>query len=174
MVDEEPIENNMDEGADDYRRLNRKCMLSMYINYAAVYAILLVSYFVVMKLSKEHLGPDYDMVRYIAIAALAIVLTYMIAAPPVYYARYKYMITKDKIDVPKLVSMLNKMKYIYPYHQAIGFYMENAGYKDCDLNLLREINIIYDFYLTYAMTEKSYSKKWKIFYPKDFCSLEAE
>ena len=34
MVDEEPIENNMDEGADDYRRLNRKCMLSMYINYA--------------------------------------------------------------------------------------------------------------------------------------------
>ncbi|NLK26566.1 MAG: PH domain-containing protein [Euryarchaeota archaeon] len=99
MVDEEPIENNMDEGADDYRRLNRKCMLSMYINYAAVYAILLVSYFVVIKLSKEHLGPDYDMVRYIAIAALAIVLTYMIAAPPVYYARYKYMITKDKIDV---------------------------------------------------------------------------
>lgn len=85
-----------------------------------------------------------------------------------------YLMAKDKIDVPKLVSMLNKMKYIYPYHQAIGFYMENAGYKDCDLNLLREINIIYDFYLTYAMTEKSYSKKWKIFYPKDFCSLEAE
>lgn len=82
-----------------------------------------------------------------------------------------YLMARDKIDVPKLVSMLKKMKYIYPYHQAIGFYMENAGYKDYDINLLKEFNITYDFYLTYAMTEKLYSKKWKIFYPKDFCSL---
>lgn len=81
-----------------------------------------------------------------------------------------YVVAKDRLDVSKLVSFLKKMDYIYPYHQAIGFYMENAGYEDSDINLLRRFNIAHDFYLTYGMTEKLYSANWKIYYPKDMFS----
>lgn len=72
----------------------------------------------------------------------------------------------DKISSNKLMAMLKNIKYIYPYHQAIGFYLERAGYKGNLLKLLKEIPMTFDFYLTYQILEKDYSKEWKIFYPK--------
>ncbi|MCS3273392.1 hypothetical protein NXV08_00165 (plasmid) [Bacteroides fragilis] len=32
----------------------------------------------------------------------------------------------------KLLSYYQKMDFIYPYHQAIGFYMEKAVYEESD------------------------------------------
>ena len=86
-------------GEDGYRRLDRKCMLSMYIGHAISYAALLVGYLLVGTYGQGFLGPYYDPVRYAFMAALAIVLVYMAAAPPVYYARYRYRIMNDRIDV---------------------------------------------------------------------------
>jgi len=31
------------------------------------------------------------------------------------------------ISINKLIAILEKINFIYPYHQAIGFYMERAG-----------------------------------------------
>ena len=78
-----------------------------------------------------------------------------------------YSAAKDKVNISKLVSMLKKTDYIYPYHQTIGFYMDRSGYKETDLRLLEEFNIQYNFYLTYQIVEKQFSDKWKIFYPKN-------
>ena len=33
-----------------------------------------------------------------------------------------------------------KMNYIYPYHQAIGFYLSKAGYDKDQLELLKNFN----------------------------------
>lgn len=74
-------------------------MVSMYIGYAISYAVLLVGYLLLRFFSREYLGPSYDLVQYAALAVLAIVLVYIVAAPPVYYARYRYQITADKVDV---------------------------------------------------------------------------
>ncbi|KAF5028862.1 MAG: PH domain-containing protein [Methanoculleus sp.] len=86
-------------GTDGYRRLNRKCLLSMYFGHAISYAILLGAFVLVEIYAQGFLGPNYDLVRYAFIAVLAIVLAYMIVSPPVFYARYRYRITEDRIDV---------------------------------------------------------------------------
>ena len=86
-------------GTDGYRRLDRKCMLSMYIGHALSYGVLLAIYFAVRTYAEGFLGPYYDLVGYGLVLVLAIALVYIAVAPPVFYARYRYRITKDRVDV---------------------------------------------------------------------------
>jgi predicted transcriptional regulator of viral defense system len=80
-----------------------------------------------------------------------------------------YRLAREKVSINKLTSYLKKMDYIYPYHQAIGFYLERSGvYNDSQMNLLRKFNMKFDFYLTYQMKQMSYSKEWRLYYPKGF------
>jgi len=77
-----------------------------------------------------------------------------------------YIAAKGKFSVNRMVSILKKMDYIYPYHQAIGFYLERAGYGEKVLKLLEKIEIKNNFYLTYQIKNKDYSERWKLFFPK--------
>jgi hypothetical protein len=63
--------------------------------------------------------------------------------------------------------MLKQIKYVYPYNQAIGFYMDRAGYDQTSLNRLKKLGVNYDFYLDYSMKKKEFSKEWRIYYPKN-------
>jgi hypothetical protein len=72
----------------------------------------------------------------------------------------------DKISINKLVAILDKLNFIYPYHQTIGFYLQSAGLKEEKLDVLRQRKRLYDFYLTYEMSEKEYDKSWNLYYPK--------
>ena len=78
-----------------------------------------------------------------------------------------YKRAKDKVSIDSMIAMLKKIKYIYPYHQAIGFYMQAAGFSDSSLKPLRKIRMEYDFYLDYDMKKTKYSKEWRIYYPKN-------
>ncbi|HFL3608674.1 TPA: hypothetical protein ACG3RE_003813 [Clostridioides difficile] len=78
-----------------------------------------------------------------------------------------YKMAKGRLSTNRLKSMLKKLEYTYPYHQAIGLYMEKAGYEDKQLNLLKSIPIQYDFFLTNEMKNPNYSSEWKIYYPRD-------
>jgi membrane protein YdbS with pleckstrin-like domain len=98
-VDDEGPFHETVQGGEVYRRLNRKCMVSMYIGHAISYAILLAGYLVLTTFSQDLLGPHYSLVQYSALAVLAVALAYIVAAPPVYYARYRYQITEDRVDV---------------------------------------------------------------------------
>ena len=66
----------------------------------------------------------------------------------------------------KFITTLAALPFIYPYHQAVGFYLERAGYTGRLLNELRSKQITFNFYLDYDMPEKSFDAKWKIWYPK--------
>lgn len=57
---------------------------------------------------------------------------------------------------------------MYPYHQAIGFYLERTGYKESVLQLVEELGIEYNIYLTYQITEKVLNDRWKLYVPKRF------
>lgn len=78
-----------------------------------------------------------------------------------------YIEAKERVSTNKLVATLKKMDYIYPYHQAIGFYMERAGYSERALSLLKKIPIKYNFYLTYEISKKTFSDRWRLFFPKE-------
>jgi len=80
-----------------------------------------------------------------------------------------FLRAKDKVSINKLTATLKKLDYVYPYHQAIGFYLEKAGvYNDSQIQLLKKFDFKYDFYLTHKMADIEYSKEWGIYYPKGF------
>jgi len=77
-----------------------------------------------------------------------------------------YRGAKDRISVGTLVATLKKLDYVYPYHQAIGFYMQKAGYAKGQYGRLKSIGLDYDFYLAYGLKDKKYDSDWRLFFPK--------
>mgnify|MGYP000533613284 CR=1 FL=1 len=72
-------------------------------------------------------------------------------------------------SINKLAAYLRTLNFTYPYHQAIGFYLERAGdYSDSQINLIRQFPIEFDFYLTYQMKNPDYNERWRLFIPKGF------
>jgi hypothetical protein len=75
---------------------------------------------------------------------------------------------KPKMSVNALLAILKGLNYVYPYHQATGFYMQRAGYEESRWQQLRAIERSYDFYLAHDLRDKSYDPDWRLFYPKRF------
>lgn len=77
-----------------------------------------------------------------------------------------YKRAQNKVSINRLSAMLKQINFIYPYHQAIGFYLEKAGYKQSHIDLLKKFEIKYDFYLAHQINNSEYSDKWRLFFPK--------
>lgn len=79
-----------------------------------------------------------------------------------------YRRAAPSITVQDLKSILAEIDYTYPYHQAVGFYLERSGaYQESDLSLIESFGIKHRFYLEYAMSDPSYSERWQIYFPKE-------
>lgn len=79
-----------------------------------------------------------------------------------------YRGAKDRVSVANLLASLKTLKYVYPYHQAIGFCMQRAGYDSKLYNRLKGLGLENDFYLAHDMRKTLYSKEWRLFYPAGF------
>jgi predicted transcriptional regulator of viral defense system len=79
-----------------------------------------------------------------------------------------FELAKDHVSVNRLVAYLRKIDFTYPYHQAIGYYLDRAGFRASQIALVEAFPREFDFYLTYGMKEKDYVEKWKLFVPKGF------
>ena len=74
---------------------------------------------------------------------------------------------KPRISVGVLLATLKKLEYRYPYHQAIGFYMERAGYGEPLLRRVEQLGKHFDFYLAHNLPRPApYSPRWCLFFPE--------
>lgn len=74
---------------------------------------------------------------------------------------------KDKVRIQTLITTLKNLNYTYPYHQAIGFYMERVGYHQRSYKTLRNFGLDFDFYLAHGLDKPNYDRGWRLYYPRD-------
>lgn len=79
-----------------------------------------------------------------------------------------FELARPNASINKLVAMLKRLDFIYPYHQAIGYYAERAGYKTPQLDLLRRLPMKHDFFLSHAMSGVRFIPEWRLFVPNGF------
>jgi predicted transcriptional regulator of viral defense system len=77
-----------------------------------------------------------------------------------------YEEAKNKLDINKLHEYYNSMKFIYPYNQAIGFYLQKSGYSKEQYEIFKKTTNTFKFYLTYNILSKDYSDEWNLYFPK--------
>lgn len=86
----------------------------------------------------------------------------------VYQVLEAYRAAKDRASTNVLLAVLKKLDYTYPYHQAIGFYMERAGYETKRTERFKRLGLDLDFYLAHGIDDRAYDDRWRLFYPKGF------
>lgn len=71
----------------------------------------------------------------------------------------------NRVRLNTLIDTLDSLEYVYPYHQAVGFYMEKANYPPTWLNKFQSMGLDYNFYLAHGMEQTAFDSRWRIFYP---------
>jgi len=75
--------------------------------------------------------------------------------------------SRGRISVQLLLKTLQALAYRYPYHQAIGFYMQRAGYGENDLAKFSALDASVDFYVGYGIAERDFDTRWRVHVPKN-------
>ena len=78
-----------------------------------------------------------------------------------------FMTAKDRVSTKRMLKTLAEFAYAYPYHQALGFYMDRAGFPKADLEHLRSLGLRFDFYLAHGLRKSVYSRRWRLFHPEE-------
>lgn len=117
---------------------------------------------------EDFIGPDGANIRVTNIERTLIDATVRPTyAGGVFEVLKAYQRAKGKASVNTLAALLKKINYVYPYHQAIGFYLEKSGvYNESAIRLFQDFDIKYDFYLMHQIKDASYDDKWRLFFPK--------
>ncbi len=72
----------------------------------------------------------------------------------------------EQVSVPKVLATLRALDYVYPYHQALGFYLERAGAPAASLQPFRALGLDFDFYLAHGLKKPAYDASWRIYHPQ--------
>jgi len=117
---------------------------------------------------EEILGPASEIIRVTNLerTLIDIVVRPAYAGGPTQVLK-AYRAAKGRISIDHLIDMLKGLDYVYPYHQPIGFLMQEAGYPKQCIDRLRTLGLDHDFYLAHGMQQPEYSQDWRLFYPND-------
>jgi len=78
-----------------------------------------------------------------------------------------YSSARQQMSVNALLVTLKQLDYIYPYHQAIGFYMYKAGYEESRWGRLKQLGSS-TISIGAPYGDKVYNSEWRLFHPKGF------
>jgi hypothetical protein len=67
----------------------------------------------------------------------------------------------------EIAEVLREVEHSYPYHQAIGFLMDRAGFSKNDTNVFKTSGVEFDFYLEQKIERSLYDAEWRVYYPFD-------
>jgi hypothetical protein len=73
---------------------------------------------------------------------------------------------RGRISVGKLVNVLRNLNYTYPYNQAIGDYLREAGYTAREIEELKATDVRFNFYLAHGMKKRALDAEWRVYVPK--------
>ena len=99
-----------------------------------------------------------------------------IAVRPAYaggplHVLHAYRHVVDRIGGERLVAelceTLDALRHVYPYHQALGYYLMRAEVNAKHLIPLRNRGAAYDFYLCNRIADPVYIPSWSIYVPRD-------
>lgn len=76
-----------------------------------------------------------------------------------------FYLARGRTNVKQLVKYIHSLDFVYPYSQAIGWYMDRAGYEGKALKPLRTQPKRRRFYLDHKISKMSFDDKWQIFVP---------
>lgn len=77
-----------------------------------------------------------------------------------------YRGAKGRVEAKEIVSTLQKLDYVYPYHQSIGFLMDRAGFAPEECAELLRLGTDFDFYLLHGMKKSKFDPKWRLYIPE--------
>jgi hypothetical protein len=77
-----------------------------------------------------------------------------------------YRAAFSQTSISRLTKMLGELSYVYPYHQTLGFYLQNAGHPPATLEPLRDLGLRFDFHLEHGMTHTGFDATWRVHYPE--------
>lgn len=86
----------------------------------------------------------------------------------VYQVLAAYQAARDRASVSKLLEILKKLDHAYPYHQAIGCYMQRAGYEQASYSKFAKLGFQYDFYLAHGISNPHFNQDWRLHCPQGF------
>jgi hypothetical protein len=78
-----------------------------------------------------------------------------------------YLLSRPRVSINRIATLLRRLDHVYPYRQAIGFYLASAGHTSTDLDVLRKPKLKFDFFLAHGMKHTRFDERWRIHFPAD-------
>lgn len=77
-----------------------------------------------------------------------------------------FQAARGQVKAAKLIRLYKQLDYIYPYAQAIGFLLQNAGMQAAARKIREAFPPRCDFYIDHdAKTSWQYDEHWRLYYP---------
>jgi len=79
-----------------------------------------------------------------------------------------YRKAAGRANVGLLLKTLRGLNYVYPYHQAIGYFLSRTRFRSSNLKELQKLGMNYKFYLEKGESVSGYDASWQVHLPKGF------
>lgn len=79
-----------------------------------------------------------------------------------------YRTAAGRLSIARILEVLDRLDYVYPYHQVVGYYLERAGLPEAETKLFRDRGLAWDFYLTHGLRDTEYVPAWRLHVPRGF------